>query len=53
MFWGGREGYQTLLNTDMERELDHMVNFSLKINFLIVEKNRYNVEIIFFVGTVF
>ncbi|KAH1039972.1 hypothetical protein J1N35_041715 [Gossypium stocksii] len=24
VFWGGREGYQTLLNTDMERELDHM-----------------------------
>lgn len=25
VFWGGREGYQSLLNTDMERELDHMV----------------------------
>lgn len=25
VFWGGREGYQTLLNTDMERELDHLV----------------------------
>lgn len=25
MFWGGREGYQTLLNTDMGREMDHMV----------------------------
>lgn len=25
VFWGGREGYQTLLNTDMGRELDHMV----------------------------
>lgn len=23
VFWGGREGYQTLLNTDMKRELDH------------------------------
>jgi xylose isomerase len=22
-FWGGREGYMTLLNTDMKRELDH------------------------------
>jgi xylose isomerase len=21
VFWGGREGYQTLLNTDMKREL--------------------------------
>ena len=24
VFWGGREGYETLLNTDMERELDNM-----------------------------
>jgi xylose isomerase len=24
VFWGGREGYDTLLNTDMGRELDHM-----------------------------
>ena len=23
-FWGGREGYSTLLNTDMKRELDHL-----------------------------
>ena len=23
-FWGGREGYATLLNTDMRRELDHL-----------------------------
>jgi xylose isomerase len=23
-FWGGREGYATLLNTDMKRELDHL-----------------------------
>ncbi|CAL5375133.1 unnamed protein product [Camellia sinensis] len=27
VFWGGREGYQTLLNTDMERELNHMARF--------------------------
>jgi xylose isomerase len=27
VFWGGREGYQTLLNTDMKRELDHMAMF--------------------------
>jgi xylose isomerase len=26
VFWGGREGYQTLLNTDLKRELDNMVN---------------------------
>ena len=24
VFWGGREGYMSLLNTDMGRELDHM-----------------------------
>jgi xylose isomerase len=24
VFWGGREGYKTLLNTDMSRELDHL-----------------------------
>ena len=23
-FWGGREGYQNLWNTDMKRELDHL-----------------------------
>ena len=23
-FWGGREGYATLVNTDMKRELDHL-----------------------------
>jgi len=27
VFWGGREGYLTLLNTDMKRELDHMARF--------------------------
>ena len=26
-FWGGREGYQTLWNTDMKRELDHLAKF--------------------------
>jgi len=26
-FWGGREGYSTLLNTDMKRELDHLGAF--------------------------
>ena len=24
VFWGGREGYQNLFNTDMHRELDHL-----------------------------
>ena len=26
-FWGGREGYSTLLNTDMKREVDHLARF--------------------------
>ena len=40
VFWGGREGYQTLLNTDVRRELDHMgalfkmvVDYKNKIGF--------------------
>ena len=27
VFWGGREGYQNLWNTDMKRELDHLATF--------------------------
>ena len=27
VFWGGREGYETLLNTDMQLELDNMARF--------------------------
>lgn len=27
VFWGGREGYMYLFNTDMKRELDHMGEF--------------------------
>ena len=27
VFWGGREGYMTLLNTNMKRELDHLAKF--------------------------
>ena len=27
VFWGGREGYATLWNTDMKRELDHLAQF--------------------------
>jgi xylose isomerase len=26
-FWGGREGYSTLWNTDMKRELEHLAKF--------------------------
>lgn len=27
VFWGGREGYTSLLNTDVEREMDHLARF--------------------------
>ncbi len=27
VFWGGREGYMSLLNTNMKKELDHMAMF--------------------------
>ena len=27
VFWGGREGYVTLYNTDLKRELDHLAKF--------------------------
>ncbi len=30
VFWGGREGYFTLLNTNMKRELDHLATFLKK-----------------------
>jgi xylose isomerase len=30
VFWGGREGYMSLLNTDMKRELDHLAMFLQK-----------------------
>jgi xylose isomerase len=40
VFWGGREGYQNLLGTDMKRELDHLgrffhmaVDYATKIGF--------------------
>jgi xylose isomerase len=40
VFWGGREGYDTLLNTDLKRELDHLalllklaVDYKKKIGF--------------------
>ncbi|MFP6866337.1 MAG: xylose isomerase, partial [Roseibacillus sp.] len=40
VFWGGREGYASLINTDMKRELDHLarllhmaVDYAKKIGF--------------------
>jgi xylose isomerase len=47
VFWGGREGYSTLLNTDMKRELDHLakllhmaVDYKKKIGF----KGQFYIE---------
>jgi xylose isomerase len=31
VFWGGREGYLSLLNTNMRRELDHLATFFSKM----------------------
>ena len=46
-FWGGREGYSTLLNTNMKRELDHLarllhmaVDYKKKIGF----KGQFYIE---------
>jgi xylose isomerase len=34
VFWGGREGYMSLFNTDMKRELDHLAKlFHLAVDF--------------------
>jgi len=47
VFWGGREGYETLLNTDMGREIDHLaqllhmaVDYKKKIGF----KGQFYIE---------
>jgi xylose isomerase len=37
VFWGGREGYETLLNTNMERELDQLAHF---LNLAVDYKNE-------------
>lgn len=37
VLWGGREGYETLLNTDMSRELDHMGRF---LNMVVEYKHK-------------
>eukprot|EP00559_Dactyliosolen_fragilissimus_P001988 CAMPEP_0184867168 /NCGR_PEP_ID=MMETSP0580-20130426/25235_1 /TAXON_ID=1118495 /ORGANISM="Dactyliosolen fragilissimus" /LENGTH=368 /DNA_ID=CAMNT_0027367251 /DNA_START=191 /DNA_END=1294 /DNA_ORIENTATION=+ len=34
VFWGGREGYQSILNTDLKREIDHMATvFKMAIKY--------------------
>ena len=52
VFWGGREGYETLLNTDMKLELDNMgrflgmaVEYAKEIGFkgqFLIEPNQRN-----------
>ncbi|SPJ28153.1 xylose isomerase [Falsiruegeria mediterranea] len=37
VLWGGREGYETLLNTDLGRELDHMGRF---LNMVVEYKHK-------------
>ncbi|MFY8146313.1 MAG: xylose isomerase, partial [Rhodobacter sp.] len=37
VLWGGREGYETLLNTDLAQELDHMGRF---LNMVVDYKHR-------------
>ncbi len=44
VLWGGREGYETLLNTDMGRELDHMGRF---LNMVVEYKHKIG-----FAGTI-
>lgn len=41
VLWGGREGYETLLNTDMGRELDHMGRF---LNMVVDYKHKIGFE---------
>ena len=44
VLWGGREGYETLLNTDMKRELD---NFGRFLNLVVEHKHKIG-----FTGTI-
>ncbi|NRB33667.1 MAG: xylose isomerase [Rhodobacteraceae bacterium] len=41
VLWGGREGYETLLNTDLGRELDHMGRF---LNMVVEYKHKIGFE---------
>lgn len=41
VLWGGREGYETLLNTDMGRELDHLGRF---LNMVVDYKHKIGFE---------
>ncbi len=41
VLWGGREGYETLTNTDMKRELDNMGRF---LNLVVEHKHKIGFE---------
>jgi xylose isomerase len=41
VLWGGREGYDTLLNTDMRAELDHLARF---LHLVVEHKHRIGFE---------
>jgi xylose isomerase len=41
VLWGGREGYDTLLNTDMKRELDQLARF---LHLVVEHKHRIGFE---------
>lgn len=41
VLWGGREGYDTLLNTDLGRELDQMGRF---LNLVVKYKHQYDFD---------
>ena len=41
VLWGGREGYETLLNTDLKRELDQLGRF---LNMVVEHKHRIGFE---------
>lgn len=41
VLWGGREGYETLLNTDMKRELDQLGRF---MNMVVEHKHKIGFE---------
>ena len=45
VFWGGREGYQTILNTDVRRELDHLAQF-FKMVIAFNEKIGFNAQML-------
>ena len=47
VFWGGREGYDTLLNTDLGRELDHLgrlLNMAVDYKKTIRFKGQFYIE---------